>query len=122
MDNNEKETFNYTYFTRQQEEIKAIRKKHAPPEGNEDKMAELRRLDEGVTQKATIVSLIVGIIGTLMLGFGMSLIMSDFCEILGLRQELVMAIKVPTGVIVSTFSSLLYRKELMDIPLTDYAK
>ena len=70
MENNqEKETFRFTYSAKEQEEIKNIRKKYMAPE--EDKMEQLRRLDAGVTQKGTIVALIVGIIGTLILGIGM---------------------------------------------------
>lgn len=68
MENNE--TFKFTYSAKEQEEIKNIRKKYAAPE--EDKMEQLRRLDAGVTQKATMVALIVGIMGTLILGVGMS--------------------------------------------------
>ena len=38
-------------------------------------MEQLRRLDAGVTQKGTVVSLVVGIIGALILGTGMSMCM-----------------------------------------------
>ena len=62
--------FSYTYSAKQQEEVKNIRDKYIPKE--EDKMAQLRRLDAGVTKKGTIASLIVGIISALVLGFGMS--------------------------------------------------
>lgn len=41
-------------------------------------------LDAKVTEKATTVSLILGIVGALILGTGMSLIMTDFGNILGL--------------------------------------
>ena len=64
-----KETFQYTYSAKEQEEIQNIRKKYAVPE--EDKMEQLRRLDAQVTQKSTTASLIVGIIGTLIMGVGM---------------------------------------------------
>ena len=64
-----KETFNYTYSAKQQEEIKNIRKKYAAPE--DDKMERLRKLDRSVTQKGTTVSLVVGMIGALLLGVGM---------------------------------------------------
>lgn len=57
-----KETFNYSYSAKEQEEIKAIRKKYTVQEQTEDKMAQLRRLDAAVTQKATTVSLVFGII------------------------------------------------------------
>ena len=68
-----KETFNYTYSAKEQEEIKKIREKYVPKEA--DKMEQLRRLDAGVTQKGTVVSLVVGIIGALILGTGMSMCM-----------------------------------------------
>lgn len=71
MENNqEKQTFNYTYSAKQQEEIEAIRKKYLPKE--EDKMEQLRRLDASVYSKATMVSIIIGVIGALILGTGMS--------------------------------------------------
>ncbi len=64
-----KETFSYTYSAKQQEEIKKIREKYVPKEA--DKMEQLRRLDAGVTQKATALSLVAGIVGALILGVGM---------------------------------------------------
>lgn len=69
MENN-KETFKFTYSAKQQEEIKRIRKKYLPAE--EDKMEQLRRLDKSVVDKANMMSIIVGVIGTLILGIGMS--------------------------------------------------
>lgn len=96
-DREEKEVFNYTYSAVEQEEIKAIRKKYDAPE--ENKMEQLRRLDAGVTQKATIISLVVGIIGVLILGFGMSLEMSEFGEILGLHHDAAMVIGIVVGIV-----------------------
>ena len=69
MEENKNTTFNYTYSAKQQAEIRSIQKKYLPPE--EDKMEQLRRLDRSASQKGTCVSLIVGIIGTLLLGVGM---------------------------------------------------
>lgn len=68
---NRNDTFSYTYSAKQQEEIRNIRKKYLPPERKEDKMEQLRRLDKGAAKKGTIVSLVVGIIGCLLLGVGM---------------------------------------------------
>lgn len=61
MNNNE--SFNYTYSAAQQEEVEAIRKKYLPVE--EDKMEQLRRLDQQVTNKATMVSIIVALLAHL---------------------------------------------------------
>lgn len=81
MDNNHQNNdFHYTYSARQQEEIKRIRSKYLPETETEDKMARLRRLDRGVTQKGTIASLIVGILGALILGTGMCLAMEVLAE------------------------------------------
>ncbi len=76
------ETFTYTYSAAQQEEIQAIRKKYLP--AGEDKLQTLRKLDAGVTRKALAVSLAVGLLGTLVMGTGMSLIMTDLGQALGL--------------------------------------
>lgn len=64
-----KDTFTYTYSAKQQEEIRNIRKKYLPRE--EDKMEQLRRLDRDTTRKGTILSVLVGVIGCLLLGVGM---------------------------------------------------
>lgn len=65
---NKSETFNFTYSAKEQEEIKKIRQKYIP---QEDKMEQLRRLDRNVTNKGTMYSVIIGIIGSLFLGIGM---------------------------------------------------
>lgn len=70
MDNNENNSFNYTYSAKDMEEIKSIREKYVPEEA--DKMERLRALDGNVTKKATVYSLIVGIAGALIMGTGMS--------------------------------------------------
>lgn len=68
MDQNE-ETFEYRYSAKQQEEIEAIRRKYLPKE--EDKMEQLRQMDKRVSRKGTIISIIIGVIGCLLLGIGM---------------------------------------------------
>ena len=66
-----RETFTYTYSASQQEEIKRIREKYAPPTQTEDKIERLRKLDRDVTKPGLIAALIVGIVSTLVMGFGM---------------------------------------------------
>ena len=92
-----KETFHYTYSAKEQEEIKAIRQKYAAPEQTEDKMAQLRRLDAGVYSKATTAALVVGIIGALILGIGMSFVMTEIGAFLG--TALAMAVGIGLGII-----------------------
>lgn len=94
---NNKDSFNYTYSAKEQEEIKKIRNKYAPPIEQEDKMTQLRRLDKGVYSKATTISLIIGIIGTLVMGTGMSLVMTDIGK--ALKDVVSMSIGIGAGVV-----------------------
>ena len=99
MENKENEAFCYTYSAKEQEEIKNIRKKYATPEASEDKMERLRRLDKSVTDKATTKSLIVGIIGALIMGTGMSLVMTDLGKVLGAYQNAALYIGILVGIV-----------------------
>jgi hypothetical protein len=78
------ETFNYNYSSKQQEEIQRIREKYVPKE--ENKMEQLRHLDESATKPGTIAALAVGIIGALLLGVGMccSLVWAESYFIVGI--------------------------------------
>jgi len=108
-----KESFNYTYSAKEQEEIKAIRKKYAVPEEAEDKMAQLRRLDATVTQKATTVSLVFGIIGALIMGSGMSLVMTDIGNILGTTLALIVGIGIGIiGIVLVCMAYPIYNRTL----------
>ena len=70
MENNQNKTFQYTYSAKEQAKIKEIRSKYTSKE--ENKMEQLQRLDASATQKATVYAIIVGVIGSLILGMGMS--------------------------------------------------
>ena len=70
-----KETaFEFDYSAKKQKEIEEIKKKYLPKE--EDKMETLRKLDRSAEQKGTMYSVIVGTIGTMLLGIGMSITMT----------------------------------------------
>ncbi len=72
---NEKKKYSYSYSAAENKEIKRIREKYTEPDERETKLEQLHRLDESVTKSAQAVSLTVGILGALILGFGMSCIM-----------------------------------------------
>ena len=110
MDNNnqEKSGFTYTYSAKEQAELKRIRDKYTTPAEAEDKMTRLRRLDASVSNTAQAVALVFGIIGALILGFGMSLIMTDLSEILGSHKGMAMPIGIVVGVIGGILASLAY--------------
>jgi hypothetical protein len=108
MTNNENKTFTYTYSAKEQEEIKAIRQKYTPQEQHEDKLTQLRKLDEGVTKKATTISLIFGTIGTLIMGMGMSLAMTDIGGIMGLEGGMAMLVGILIGLVGIVLVSVAY--------------
>ena len=105
--NNESKGFQYTYSAKEQAELKRIREKYTPP-SEENKMERLRRLDRGVVQKAQTVALILGVIGTLILGFGMSMCMTDFGNILGSHKDLAMLVGIAIGVVGGILAGLAY--------------
>ncbi len=76
-----KEPFKMTYSAEQQNEIKSIRDKYIPKE--KSKLEHLRAIDAAVNRKATMISIIIGVIGTLIMGIGMSLLMTDIGGIFG---------------------------------------
>ena len=106
--NNEQNGFSYTYSAKEQAELKRIREKYTPPTAIEDKMARLRRLDASVTNTAQAVALVFGVIGALILGFGMSLIMTDLAEILGSHRNMAMIIGIMIGIVGGVIASLAY--------------
>ena len=110
MENNNQENcgFSYTYSAEEQAEIKKIRDKYTPPTESEDKMARRHRLDASVTQTAQAVALVFGVIGTLILGFGMSLIMTDLSDILGSLEDKAMIIGIAIGIVGGVIASLAY--------------
>ena len=110
MENNnqEKNGFSYVYSAREQAELKRIREKYTDRAESEDKMARLRRLDASVTQTAQTVALVLGVIGTLILGFGMSLCMTDIADILRLGETAAMVAGISIGVVGGIIASLAY--------------
>ncbi|MBQ8696980.1 MAG: hypothetical protein IJ519_04595 [Clostridia bacterium] len=87
-------SFEYNYSAKEQAEIKRIRERYeAKAEPEEDKMAQLRRLDESVTKKGSTASLIIGILGAIIMGTGMSTVMTELGAPLGVYA-------IPVGVAV----------------------
>lgn len=77
MDN----SFEYTYSAQERSEVTEIRKKYLPKE--EDKLERLRKLHNSASRKAQAASIALGVIGALILGTGMSLILTDLGAALG---------------------------------------
>lgn len=83
------ETFKMTYSADSREEIENIRSKYLPR--RESRIERLRAIEAAVNKKATVASITIGIIGTLIMGMGMSLVMSDLGALFG-------ALSLPIGI------------------------
>ena len=87
-----KEGFRFTYSAAQKQEVEEIRKKYLPRE--EDKMERLRKLHHSATQKAQVWALVLGVVGALVMGTGMSLVMTDIGAVVGLNNALIPGILI----------------------------
>ena len=76
-----KEGFQFTYSAAQRQEVETIRKKYLPRQ--EDTLSRLRRLHQIPTQKAQAAALAAGTLGALIMGTGMSLVMTELGAALG---------------------------------------
>lgn len=108
MDNND--SFKMTYSANRQEEIQAIRKKYMPQQ--ENKMEQLRALDAAVSGKASRAAIIIGVLGTLIMGAGMSIIMSDFGKLLGAAAPVVGTVAGIVGIVMLACAYPVYNRTL----------
>lgn len=91
--NNDQKVFEYNYSATEQAEIKKIREKYTLQEKKtESEIDLLRELDAGVTKKGLIAALTLGIISTLILGAGMSLVMTELGKNLNIEHAFVIGI------------------------------
>lgn len=105
-DKNTESSFKYTYSAKEQDEIKRIRQKYQSQE--EDSMTRLRKLDASATSKATVIALVLGIVGELILGMGMSIIMTDLAVLLGMTGMTNIIVGIITGVLGVILAALAY--------------
>ena len=100
MSNDEDKEFNYTYSTKQRDEVRAIRKKYTPTEPEDvDNITLLRNIDSEVTRKATVRALTAGVMGALLMGTGMSMLMTDISSKAGLDSGISLLIGIVIGMV-----------------------
>ena len=100
MSNDEDKGFNYTYSAKQRDEVRAIRKKYTPIEPEDvDNITLLRNIDSEVTRKATVRALTTGVIGALLMGSGMSMLMTDISSKAGLDSGISLLIGIVIGMV-----------------------
>ena len=84
MSNDKK--FNYTYSApneNERREIESIKKQYAPAADGENKLERLRSLNKRVNQPPLILAVVIGVIGTLIMGFGMTMVLEWNCTVWG---------------------------------------
>ena len=98
--------FEYTYSAKEKSELEKIRKKYTPKTSEESKLEQIKRLDKSVESSAMTKALIVGIIGSLILGVGMSctMVWTDFF-VLGIIVGII-------GILVCALAYPVYKKAL----------
>ncbi len=100
--------FSYTYSAREQAEIRRIREKYVKQSEREAALLRLRRLDASVTGTAQAVALVLGIVGALLFGFGMSLILSELGSLMGLGAGACLVLAVFLGAAGGILAGLAY--------------
>ena len=110
MMNNES-TFSYTYSAKENQQVLSIRDKYLPQEKNEVEM--LMELDAKVKRPANVFAYTYGSVSTIIMGTGMSLVMTEIGEIIGLASAMVPGIVIGVvgmGMALSTYP--IYKKIL----------
>ena len=89
---NTENTFHYTYNATENQQILQIRNKYLPHE--KTGLEELKALDSKVKRPANVFAWIFGSLSAIIMGAGMSLVMTDIGAILGLTETLIPGIAI----------------------------
>jgi len=89
---NNENTFNYNYSAAAAEEAQAIKSKYMPKETG--KLDELKALDKKVRKPADVFSYVFGAISAIIMGCGMSLVMTDIGAIVGVSEPMLPGIVI----------------------------
>lgn len=101
---NNEQNFDFTYNAPEQQEVLQIRNKYLPRE--ESKLDILRALDAKVKRPANLFAYVFGAFSAIVMGAGMSLVMTDIGAVLGLQNTMV--IGICTGVLGLAMALLTY--------------
>ncbi len=100
--------FNFKYTALSQEErkeIDSIRSRYAPKPQREDKLERLRRLDGIVKSVPTVWALVLGVLGTLIFGLGLTMILEWSIYVWGILLMVIGSVSI-------TFAYPVYKKLL----------
>ena len=106
---NQTTTFSYKYSAKENTEVQEIRKKYLPEQ--KSKMEELKELDAKVKRPAGRFAYIFGSISAIIMGVGMSLVMTDIGQMIGLGETMVLGIVIGViGMILAIATYPIYKR------------
>ncbi len=109
MENNT--TFEYQYSAKDSAEVEQIRSKYLPQQ--ENKLETLKKLDAQVKRPANVFAYTFGSLGAIVMGAGMSLVMTDIGGMLGIQEPMVPGIAVGiSGMVMAIATYPMYKKLL----------
>lgn len=89
---NNESAFSYTYSAKENQQVLSIRDKYLPQEKNE--VEKLMELDAKVKRPANVFAYIYGSVSAIVMGAGMSLVMTDIGAMIGLVSTMVPGIAI----------------------------
>lgn len=110
MMNNES-AFSYTYSAKENQQVLSIRDKYLPQEKNEVEM--LMELDAKVMRPANVFAYTYGSVSAIVMGAGMSLVMTDIGAMIGLVNTMVPGIAIGVVGMVMALSTYPIHKRML---------
>lgn len=103
--------FTYKYSAEENKEIKEIRNKYIKNE--ESKVEELKRMDSKVKRPANVFAYVFGSISAIIMGSGMSLVMTDISEMVGIKNPMLYGVVIGViGMLMAIINYPIYKKIL----------
>lgn len=104
-------TFEYNYSAQQSQEAQMIRAQYLPK--TENTLDELKRLDRKVKRPAAVLAYVLGSLSAIIMGSGMSLVMTDIGAMLGMTETLIPGIILGVvGMVMAIANYPIYKKIL----------
>ena len=111
--------FSYTSNASEQQEVLSIREKYIPQ--TETPLEELKRLDAKVTRPAHVFAYTYGSVSAIVMGAGMSLVMTDIGAILGMHNAMLPGIVIGLVGLIMTLSTYPIFKSIRSARKKKYA-
>lgn len=112
-------TFSYTYSAKENQEVLNIRNKYLPLE--ESELDELKALDAKVKKPAAVFAYTYGSVSAIVMGAGMSLVMTDIGAAIGLASAMVPGIVIGVVGLTLALTSYPVYKKLLQTRQNKYA-